>query len=287
MKELLERVGRHWDAQGIAHGPPVSQADIAEVEARHGVRFPGELRAWFLALNGTGGGDGYAMDDAAISFYRLGDFLPLAQAQPYLADAPGAGALFVFADHMLWSHFFVVPLSGQAADTAPVLALYAPDCIVPAAPSFSAFLESYLAGDDEALFPDAPRGWVERAGDAAERRAFVEEKKPRLDNHEQVAARLARFVHAHARANPRLASGSMVQVTVRMRVDRTGRPGDISVPEPGPDPALDAEAIGAAAEMRFHPAAVGGIRVAVWIRIPITFRFSRRPRPPWKRLFGR
>jgi TonB family protein len=288
MRELLERVDRHWAADDIPHGPPVSAADIAEVEERYGVRLPAELREWFLGLNGMDS-PAYPMDEHGLAFHPLSGFRPLAEEAPSMADAPDAERLFVFADLLVWCSGYAVLLTAEAAETAPVFVVHAANCILPVATSFSAFLEGYLAGDEAVLFPEPPAAWrAEFDLRRAERLAAAidpTEEKPRLANPDRVTRRLTRFAHAYARAT-RQPPGEVV-VTVRMRIDRNGEPGDISVERPAPDPALDAEATAAAAEMRFRPATVGGMPVAVWITLPITFRFSHRPRPLWKRLLGR
>jgi TonB family protein len=161
---------------------------------------------------------------------------------------------------------------------------------MPVAPSFPAFLELYLAGDHEALFPTPPAEWTARrdaelARLSAELADSAVQVPPRIANPDEVTRELTRFVAEHGRAHPHLADSQRV-VTLRLRVTRDGEPDNITVDAGADDPVLDAEAVRAAGRMRFEPATVNGRPVAVWVTFPITFTFAARPRSLWKRIFG-
>jgi len=289
MKELIGRVARFWAEQGLVPEAPATEADLAVWEARHGRTMPRQLRAWFTTLNGISDEGGAFDDDLLISFYPLPLFVSLPEDAPSFAEAEDAASYFVFADHLMWSHGYGVRLGGGDPE-APVFCIYAPNLIMPVAPSFAAFLELYLAGDSEALFPAPPAEWTARrdaelARLRAERAEARLEAPPRIANPDEVTRELSRFADEHGRAHPHLA-GSPRVVTLRLRVGRHGVPDHVTVAAGADDPALDAEAVRAAGRMRFHPATVDGRPVAVWVTFPVTFTFAARPRSLWRWIFG-
>lgn len=290
VKELLERVAQFWAGQGLVPEAPATEADIAAWEARFGLALPRELRTWFTTLNGMGDEGGAFDDDLLITFYPFQLFVTLPEDAPSFAVAEDAASYFVFADHLSWSHGYGVRLGGEDPEATPVFCIYAPDLIMPVAPSFPAFLELYLAGDHAALFPEPPAEWTARR-DAELARVLAEladsavQVPPRIANPDEVTRELTRFADGHGRAHPHLA-GSQRVVTLRLRVGRDGAPDTITVDAAADDPALDAEAVRAAGRMRFHPATVNGRPVAVWATFPVTFTFAR-PRSLWQKIFGR
>jgi hypothetical protein len=160
--ELLALVERYWATQSLAPGPGATAADVAAFEARYHVRLPNDLRAYFLALNGSEAGKNGPMDDFLIAFWHLGEVVPLSEEVPDLA-APDAEHWFVFADHCLWIHAYVIRLSDNPTAPTPVAVLY-DEFLVEIAPSFGAFLEGYLARDQDLLFPEVPAAWAEKHG---------------------------------------------------------------------------------------------------------------------------
>ncbi|HEX8905448.1 MAG TPA: TonB family protein [Longimicrobiaceae bacterium] len=289
MTELLDAVRRRWTAEGVAPATPASAGDVAAFETRYGVRLPGDVRAYLLALNGAEDGKLGAMDDRFLSFWNLAELRPLPEEAPGFANFPGAASCFAFADHLAWSHAYALRLSGDENASAPVSVLYGPGAVIETAPSFRAFLEAYLAGDETVLFPDSGPVVRERRL-VAELATAAREEAPRLKNRARLGRELTRFARAWARAHPSTASEAVV--VVRMRVDREGAPHDISVDQGSGNVELDAEALRAAERMRFTPARVDGTPVWVWITIPITFRFhpARPPGTTFVRLlrtFGR
>jgi TonB family protein len=291
VKELIERVAQFWAGQGLVPEAPATDADIAAWEARRGLAMPRELRAWFTTLNGMGDEGGAFDDELLITFYPLQLFVPLPEDAPSFAEAEDAASYFVFADHLSWSHGYGVRLGGEDPQATPVFCIYAPDLIMPVAPSFGAFLELYLAGDHAALFPDPPAEWTARRdAELARLRAELAERTrveapPRISNPDEVTRELSRFADEHGRAHPHLA-GSQRVVTLRLRVGIDGVPDHITVDAGADDPALDAEAVRAAERIRFEPATVDGRKVYVWVTFPVTFTFAARPRSLWQKIFG-
>jgi hypothetical protein len=160
--DLLANLKDHWRQQGISHGPPVSRAQILEFEARYGVSLPADLRAYLTALNGSELGRNGPMDDQLISFWHLSEIRPLSEEHPESA-IPHGRSYFVFADYSIDVHAYVIRLSPDPRAPAPVMVAL-DELLIEVAPSFSAFIERYRAGDSAVLFPDLPAEWFVRHG---------------------------------------------------------------------------------------------------------------------------
>ena len=163
MTDLLARISEHWATRGIAHGSPISSADVATFEERYAVRLPADLRSYVFELNGSEQGSNGPMDDQLLTFWHLAEMRPLNEAEPTVNNHDAA-RWFVIADHSISVHEYVVALSADPAAPSPVAVVY-DDFLVEVAPSFSAFLEGYLANDQLMLFPDVPTGWMAKYGD--------------------------------------------------------------------------------------------------------------------------
>jgi len=285
MDDVLNAVERRWAAMGAVRGPAVSAEELAGFEARLGVRLPGEARAYFLALNGSENGRDEMLGDELIAFWNLSQVRRLQDELPGFLPADGETHL-VFADHLIWSHAYVLRVR-NGDETAPVFVSCDFDRLVPAAPSLAAFLRGYAAEDQGTLFPSGPAAWPvgqERwwdevpAGDA-------HEEPPVIANRRSINRLLTRFARAYARTRPELAEGGEAVVTLYLHVGADGVPLDVQVVEPPGDPWLEREALRAGTRMRFTPAAVNGRRVAVHVRIPLTFTWKPSPlRAWWRRL---
>jgi protein TonB len=66
-------------------------------------------------------------------------------------------------------------------------------------------------------------------------------------------------------------AGEKGTVTVKVLIDATGRPADVSVQGSSGHPALDESAVSAVRAARFRPYSEGGIPQAVWVLVPINF----------------
>jgi hypothetical protein len=144
MSDLLERLAAFWRAHGTSPGSGASEDEIRAFEARHGVRFPSDLRTYFATLNGMANGRD-DMDDEMVGFWRLAD------AATAHEDNPRAGTVeksqcFVIADFMIGSHFYVAQLSGSAQSVTPILVDTGTE-LIPLAESFEEFVELYLERD--------------------------------------------------------------------------------------------------------------------------------------------
>ncbi|HYE17604.1 MAG TPA: SMI1/KNR4 family protein [Tepidisphaeraceae bacterium] len=138
--ELWTRVAAHWRSAGTEPLPGVDDAAIEQWEARHDVRLPADLRAYFRAAGGT-----REMDDAFFRFWSLAELRPAAD----YVGAAEAGPLpncFAFADHCIdcWGYAVEIRADGT---TGPVYCTFGGDGVAgpPHAASFRDFFERYLA----------------------------------------------------------------------------------------------------------------------------------------------
>ncbi len=104
----------------------------------------------------------------------------------------------------------------------------------------------------------------------------AEEQPPRLLNRAEMNREITRH---YPRGLRRRRVGGTVVLRFVIRRDGTADPDRIRV-----ESATDAAFVDAAAKvvprMRFSPATVGGVPVAVWVRVPVTFAMrDRRARP--------
>ena len=97
------------------------------------------------------------MDHLLLSFWHLSEVRPLNEPWGYAPffPVPNSENCFIFADWSISGHEYVVRLTPSEEPSTPVYVVY--DGLVPVAPSFQAFLEGYVRGDQEMLFPDPPR----------------------------------------------------------------------------------------------------------------------------------
>ena len=66
-------------------------------------------------------------------------------------------------------------------------------------------------------------------------------------------------------------AGEEGKVMVRVLVDVTGRPAQVSLQASSGHPALDESAVSAVRAAQFRPYAEGGLAQAVWVLVPINF----------------
>jgi protein TonB len=66
-------------------------------------------------------------------------------------------------------------------------------------------------------------------------------------------------------------AGEQGRVLLRVLVDRTGRPSQVSIAQSSGHPALDESAASAVRAASFRPYSEGGVPQAVWVHVPIDF----------------
>jgi len=149
MSELsmkLPAIKLRWLAQRTKPRPGLRLGDIEAFEKEHGVLLPNELSEYFQGCDGTS-------DDGSDPFW----FLPLGNV--VTAEKAGLSMgphkhLYLIVDYLQLCYGYGIELSDQPSEQKPVYSLgFIEDKIV--APSFSAFLDLYLA-DDSSLHPPKP-----------------------------------------------------------------------------------------------------------------------------------
>lgn len=124
-----------------------AEAELRGFEGRHGVRLPEAVRDYFHHV----GGMSPAVDQDLIRFWPLEEVTALARAW---VPAPDAERWFVIADYAMWTWAYVVRLSADAREAAPVAVSFGGAELRPIAASFEEFVEMYLRRDPLVISPD-------------------------------------------------------------------------------------------------------------------------------------
>ncbi len=149
---LWNRVTEVWRNSNLAIRSGVTHHSIAAFERKYGVVLPADVRAYFLATDGTG-------DEMDVGLYR---FWPLAEVKRVQEDLvsdtfeyPDRFAYpdcFAFADHCINCWNYAVKLSDDSTQPAPVFRVTASD--QPGeqmSSSFREFMERYAENPDNIL----------------------------------------------------------------------------------------------------------------------------------------
>src|SRR5688500_14104671 len=92
--DVSTRLRNEWAKQGIKLRPGMSRDALAAFESRLNVRFPDDLKEYFLLANGFDG----EMDDECITFFTMEDALK--ETSVWTASDIKATSLFAFADFL-------------------------------------------------------------------------------------------------------------------------------------------------------------------------------------------
>ncbi|MEO6908000.1 MAG: SMI1/KNR4 family protein [Abditibacteriaceae bacterium] len=144
MSDLIEQLRQHWWNQGFTLGNGASESQLKELESKYQIILPDDFKEYLLSINWS---RDYDWDGETISFWTINRINEEAlnyrrsEKEHYL----------VFADYLISSHEYAIKLESQATATSPVFFVYY-DC-VQAAPSFTEFLEGYMANDMDMLMP--------------------------------------------------------------------------------------------------------------------------------------
>ena len=130
--DLGEQLLRFWSSLGLEIRPGVTEAALAQFEARYGVVLPPDMRTYFMAVDGMNG----EVDDQ-----RMITFWPLEQVKPVTEELPGEppenACYFLFADFLIWSHGYAIRLSPDPGAANPVVLVPADGTTQRVAKSFS------------------------------------------------------------------------------------------------------------------------------------------------------
>jgi cell wall assembly regulator SMI1 len=142
----VERIKVRWASEGITIRPGASTEALDAFEARYGVVMPGDLRAYFSAVDGMDESD---WDRDFCQFLPLDRCAPIAESEEDLAQFDWASRYFLLIDHSIEVFFYAVQLSPDPEVECPVILWDGTDRWA-CSPSFADFLQRYLA--DGALF---------------------------------------------------------------------------------------------------------------------------------------
>lgn len=144
------RLKEHWLSEGLDLNPGVSNEDLNAFESKYQVSLPGDLRDYFLAVNGMAQG---VTDNALIRFWPLNEVKPIPEEAPdyddpsYIQDPQ---SLFFFADYSIWSHAYAIRLSSSSEASNPVIVI-GDESPTQMFDSFSELVSSYLNDPDSLL----------------------------------------------------------------------------------------------------------------------------------------
>jgi cell wall assembly regulator SMI1 len=159
MTTLADGLLQMWRDEELALNPGASKDEIQSFEERNGVVIPEDMRQVFERANGMANN---MWDGDMIAFHPLermvtlceeeGCRLPEHRHDPTLLG--DVGNIFVFADYLISSHYYAIRLF-PASHHAPNEVLWLLNKMhAVIAPSFSGFLERYIADRNSILFPD-------------------------------------------------------------------------------------------------------------------------------------
>ena len=143
----------HWLSHNVEFNVGVSTAALESFEKDNDVILPGDLRDYFLSVNGM---LAEATDDVLFRFWMLEEIRSLPEGAPDYADPryiENPESLFLFADFSLWAHAYAVRLTDTQPKTNEIF-LIGSDSPILLFQSFSEFVDSYLTNKD-LMFPHA------------------------------------------------------------------------------------------------------------------------------------
>jgi hypothetical protein len=148
---LIDRLSGYWMQQRIKIRPGVSLQQIESFESRYLVRLPPDLRRYFATVDGMDEGE---TDPDMFSFLplkavksipeELAHFCGIPDYREIMRSLPDPQRWFVIVDYLIASSVYAIRLSAIPEDT-PVLWIGSGKDQRVVAPSFSAFVEAYLA----------------------------------------------------------------------------------------------------------------------------------------------
>jgi hypothetical protein len=138
-----------WSKQGIKLRPGLSPAALEKFESELSVKFPDDLKSYFLIADGFDG----EMDDECLAFYSMEEGID--ESKIWTPPGFDSAFLFAFADYLISSHVYMIELRDGLSGSGSVYVVYDnnAESIRKVAGTFSDFVEGYTAHDYSVLFP--------------------------------------------------------------------------------------------------------------------------------------
>src|ERR1700722_4763951 len=150
-RELIERLKNRWSREGVRFRPGATLEQIESWESRSRVRLPADLREYFSTVDGM---EKDEMDSDLFSFLpihavksipeELAKFGGIPDYTDIMRSLPDPQRWFVIVDYSVSCAACAIRLSAVPEDT-PVLWIWDGTHHRVVAPSFTGFLEAYLA----------------------------------------------------------------------------------------------------------------------------------------------
>jgi hypothetical protein len=154
---LIDRLLAYWVAMGGKTRPGVSHQQVQSFESRYLVRLPPDLRAFYAAVDGMEDGE---TDPDMFSFLPLKAVRAVPEELAHFGGIPDYREIvrtladphrwFVIVDYLITSAVYAIRLSATEKP-APVIWIGSGKHHRIVAPSFSGFLEAYLASPFDLL----------------------------------------------------------------------------------------------------------------------------------------
>ena len=147
-EEPWRTIVQYWRRSGITIRPGVSMAEVEAFQAKYGVAVPADVLAYLLTVDGNSDGE---TDDELIRFWPFGEIVPVhkeldEQAGAIYPDHFAYPDCFVFADYLIESWLYVVKLTADPEQPAPVYRVTADGSAGDQmSASFREFMENYAA----------------------------------------------------------------------------------------------------------------------------------------------
>lgn len=148
---IVQALHAFWGALDILATSRASTSEIRRFEREHGVMLPRDLRRYFIAINGTRGGEMGGDDPFSVGFWHLDQVRSFVDT--HVSIDPRDRLTFAFADYASRFVVYGVRLSADGLAPIPVLARF-PYGQVQVAATFEEFFARYVTGDASVLFPD-------------------------------------------------------------------------------------------------------------------------------------
>jgi hypothetical protein len=147
MADVLDQLVKYWRRQDV--GPAAATAtteEIAQWEAKFGVRLPADLREYVSRVNGTFKGEALEFGNDMMSFLPLSAMVPEAQWREHYNEPD----IFVFVDYLISSYWWCVRLTPHDSECTQVFVRSSRLKLV--ASSLEEFLLAYMS-DSSAIHP--------------------------------------------------------------------------------------------------------------------------------------